>query len=497
MRNIENNGFHDASDLFADGEKARRKQQADMDGKVIVEMSPDRMEAFIVVSQAIGEGKVVSFEEAMMALKEQWITKGIDYSVIEEAIRNPRNDLKRLCARGEPPVHGEDACVEYFFKTEIKTCPCLLENGKVDFKNLDLIENVEGGDVLAVKMEATPGIPGRDLHGQPIPATQGKSVRFIAGRGTEIIEEGMKIRAVKNGKVFLENGAIFVEEVYQVQGNVGQETGNIKFYGRVVVKGDVQTGFAIDATGDIEVYGIVEAAFLKSHGNILVGRGIMGNRQAYISCDGSLVSRYIQQANIYAGNGVEADAIIHSQIRTGGHVIAKGGKGIICGGVIIAGGYIKAKTIGSSMGTRTQAEVGCHPLLKEVYDGIQKLIRLNQGKLEELRMRSQGIKKQQDRGPLSQMKQEMLYRAKKAVVQLEKEQQELLVKCKKAEEALHLSGLEGKISAYATLHPDVSMSIRDVRRVFYEKIVSSSFEYKEGEIRIFPLGWTNDEIKQG
>ena len=53
--------------------------------------------------------------------------------------------------------------------------------------------------------------------------------------------------------------------VLEISGDVGPATGNINFVGSMV-KGNVKSGFVITADGDVEVYGIVEAAKVEAGG---------------------------------------------------------------------------------------------------------------------------------------------------------------------------------------------------------------------------------------
>ncbi len=63
-----------------------------------------------------------------------------------------------------------------------------------------------------------------------------------------------------------------------IQGDVGVETGNINFTGKVIVSGNVMSGYEIISNEDIEINGIVECATLKSKGDITIRQGVQGKR---------------------------------------------------------------------------------------------------------------------------------------------------------------------------------------------------------------------------
>ena len=138
--------------------------------------------------------------------------------------------------------------------------------------------------------------------------------------------------ALVDGHVSFTGGKLNVYPVYEVRGNVDNSTGNINFVGKVVVKGNVLTGFEIKAEGDIEVEGVVEGAKLEAGGNILLKRGAQGSGRGVLICQGSLVSRFIENCTVEAGGDIIADAIMHCSISSKSSIELKGRKGLLVGG---------------------------------------------------------------------------------------------------------------------------------------------------------------------
>ena len=68
-----------------------------------------------------------------------------------------------VLAKGIPVVEGKSAVIKYNFSTKLESKPKVLEDGTVDFHNLDIINHVNEGDVLAVMEPMVEGTPGKDL----------------------------------------------------------------------------------------------------------------------------------------------------------------------------------------------------------------------------------------------------------------------------------------------------------------------------------------------
>ena len=146
----------------------------------------------------------------------------------------------------------DDARIEYKFETD-RTNLKLKEtaNGQVDFKELNLIQNVVAGQPLAVKILAQRGKGGKTITGRYLEARNGKDIPIPLGQNTVLDKDGRTVLAEKSGHVMLMADKITVEEVYEVPG-VNIKTGNITYMGTVVCRGNVDDGFNIKASGNIE-----------------------------------------------------------------------------------------------------------------------------------------------------------------------------------------------------------------------------------------------------
>lgn len=169
-----------------------------------------------------------------------------------------------------------------------------------------------------------------------------------------------------------ENGKINVFPIYEVNGDLDFETGNIDFIGNVVIRGSVPSGFKITAGGDIRITGGVEGAEIEAVGSIHIQSGITAQHKGFVKAGQDIFTSFIVNGMVHAeGNLTVSQSIMHSQITAGGNIECGGAKGLIVGGMLQAGNTLKCRTIGNSMTTSTTIEVGSNPKLSNRLKEIQ------------------------------------------------------------------------------------------------------------------------------
>ena len=111
--------------------------------------------------------------------------------------------------------------------------------------------------------------------GKVIVARKPERVRLLTGHNVESREEPNCINfyATSGGRVELRQNKLNVENVYEIHGDVTMEVGNISHTGTVIVHGDVQAGFEIQAGGDLIVDGLIESSNIVCGGNLSVTGG--------------------------------------------------------------------------------------------------------------------------------------------------------------------------------------------------------------------------------
>jgi len=462
-------------------EQKRKLDILEEEGRIQLIISQDRMKAELVVKKPLSEEESSSFEE----ISDFLLRKGIVSGLKEEALKGSRDILEKpgsyLVAQGRPPIRGKDGWVKIFFQEEVVK-EFLGEEDGVNLFGVTRVPEVRPGDLLAEVMPPEEGEPGEDIFGNPVPPLKGKEAKVVAGKNTRLSEDGKRVFATIAGRPQLIGNRVAVYPVFEVRGDVDATTGNITFVGSVVIRGDVRSGFAVEAEGDIEVWGVVEAASLSAGGHIRIGKSFVGSGTGVVRASGDVNVRILENATIIAGGNVFVEeAALHSNVSCGGNLIVSGKRGLLVGGQVRAGGWLWAKVIGSPMGTKTLVEVGVSPELREEYNRTKKELKKVECELSQtekalsllLRKKAQGV-------DLGVKFKEMLAKLKATYDLLGKKRELLQKRLSEIEE--ELGQREGKVLAEEKVYPQVRITIGNLTYIVREEIPYASFEVKGGEI---------------
>lgn len=180
-------------------------------------------------------------------------------------------------AVGTPARPGRDASVKYVFQDDPREAD--LDALRVDYYELHGTSGVPKGAVLAVKDPGEPGVPGRDVYGQPILPRPVKDVQIKVGEGAELSPDGLQAVAAVAGLPYLQGGVIRVKEVFELAGDADVGTGNITMEGDIIIRGSVLENVKVQSrTGSIIVQGFVSGAVLRTRGSITVVRNVVRSR---------------------------------------------------------------------------------------------------------------------------------------------------------------------------------------------------------------------------
>lgn len=348
-----------------------------VDATMTVTISPDQMQAFLDIEPAQG-GEPIRTEQILDELKAQAISYGIQADAIDSAIA--AGEAHHLCiARGLPAVAGSDGYMESLQPTVQNRVPCVDEFDHTDFRDLGEILTVNAGDELMLRHPPTEGVAGCTVLGTIIPTTAGKDVHYAAAlAGTCLApDQPDLLRAAISGQPVLTADGMIVEPVFTI-GSVNSASGNVRFKGSVRVRGDVLAGMTVQATGDIEVDGVVEAASLDAGGNIVIKGGAMGGlghqegSQHLLRCGGSFSAGYALQARIEAGEDIFIDdTAMQCELSAVNNIrVGCSRRGYIIGGRAQATLSISAKVIGSPNRVATLFEIGVNPVLHKDHQQI-------------------------------------------------------------------------------------------------------------------------------
>lgn len=280
--------------------------------------------------------KLDPLAEIVKALEKIGI-KDIDKKAVADLLDNIERDESAVIAEGVPPKGSKDGQVQYHFETNReRTVGDQGRLGKVDHRELNLIQNVKQGDTLAKTTPPEPGVPGRNILGDEIPAPPGKAAKIRIGRGVRIEQDGLKAVAAQDGMVTFEGGKIEVLPIYRVLGDVDYETGNIRFVGDVIVGGHVREDFGVKATGDVTVFGNVDKGDIEADGSVEVTGGILGKKTVSVGAGADITASFADNANLVAGGcALVRGEMLWSSIQAD-KVVLEGPKGFAIGGTLRA-----------------------------------------------------------------------------------------------------------------------------------------------------------------
>jgi len=475
------------------------KPQNDSTGSVLVD--DNEMKVTMIITPPGEGGCDLTLEAYHSLLVQNRVYNGIKEEFLQEFADNPVYREHVEVAEGIRPINGKDAYIKYNFETD-QTKISLKEgaNGKVNFKELNIIQNVTADQILATKIPPEDGEDGKTVTGKILPAKSGNDIPMPAGDNVRVGDSGDTILANINGQVIINNGKINVEPVLTVEGDVNLKTGNIIFLGNVIIGGNVEDGFSVKADGNIEIKGTVSKAELDAEGDIIIYQGVNGKGGGKVRAGRSLWSRFIENANIEVGNMVVVtDGIINSNVDAVKSIVCMGKRANIMGGRLRAGEEISANVLGNpTSGTETICEVGFDPKSKVELERLTAVKTSSAEELETIKMDLQTlINTKKQRKTLPEEKeaymQELMERRQVLTEELKKVDERIV----KVNEFMNSIQTRGKVSAAKKVYPGVKIMIRDVKEDVRTDYRATTFILENGLIRVSKYEEPDEAAQKG
>lgn len=230
--------------------------------------------------------------------------------------------------------------------------PKLQKDGRVDHYNLDYVQNVIAGQILAewkeVDLTEVDNLDSRFVSEKkhwPL----GPNVAINPQNKNQII-------ATANGYVFYFEGKIAVKTVLNVRRDVDFHTGNVYFVGDLIVHGTVRSGFEVKGH-NVRIKGNVEAAKVYAGGSILIEGGVKGGGEAEIIAQENLKTSFCEKSFLFSGKKLIIDgSSIHSKLFADEYIIVKdrmqGGLGVS------TKLFFAQNQLGGGMGVKTEIILG-------------------------------------------------------------------------------------------------------------------------------------------
>lgn len=211
----------------------------------------------------------LTIDEIKAELEKQKIVFGIDKDEMLKACSS-KNAGEFVIAKGLEPEDGENGWFE--FKVEINEDKQFVEreDGTIDFRNARTIPSVEEGAIIGEIHDPKEGKPGKSVMGQEIPPKPVRPLQLRTGKGATLLEDSKTVEATSWGRPTVETRgtSVKVEVLPKLEhsGNVDLSSGNLNFVGDIEIKGNVEDGMKVKATGDVEVRGTT------SKSNVVAGK---------------------------------------------------------------------------------------------------------------------------------------------------------------------------------------------------------------------------------
>lgn len=447
-----------------------------------VKVTPDKMYAiarFYPPSEGRKRADLDELERDLSAMK---ITNGVLIDVLKKHVAYPEYCKNIIVAMGTKPVQGTKASIEYKFQTDRKAKPRLNDDGTVDFHHLDNISHVKKGDVLAILTKEDPGKSGMDIYGTEVRPAKVERLVLKHGNNIELTEDGLQLISQVDGHVTLEGDRVFVSNNFDVAADVDNSTGDIDYNGSVTVKGNVRTGFSINAKGNVEIFGVVEGANIYAEGDIILHRGIQGMGKGRLECKGNLISKFIESAEVCVDGYIETDTILHSNISAKGDIYVRGKNGNIIGGKVRSTSLIEATRIGSTMGTMTEVEVGTDPSVSARLHEIKGLINDKSEERKKLEQLVSLLRKKQDAGMLEQDKVPLIQSTTKNMILLDSDMKKLTDEYNELSELI-AGNKNAKIQARSDVYAGTKVVIAGDFILIHDDLAHVRFKKEKGEIK--------------
>jgi len=352
------------------------------DAQIFVEVDAEEMEAKVTVLPPEQRGgRIADLERVRAALA----ANGVIYGIMEDALRKLEapimamtdsnkvyEPVEAVVAKGKPVVHGTDAYLEKYYDKKNDTPPpsnnpqqVENKNARIDYRDLNVIENVAKGTVLAKKIPLTKGEMGTTVTGRDIFPDEGKDMILKPGSGVALdTTDPNTFVSTETGQVVIKGETLSVLAIYEVNGDLTMKIGNIDFMGTVLIHGSINGEFKVKAGADVVIDGVLDGGEVIAGGNVTIKGGVIGAKTR-VTAEGEINAKYIRNAYVESGSIITIqDTSMHSTLIASDKVQLTG-RGHLVGGTTVAGWEVLAKEIGAKSNTPTEIEVGEDPRLRD------------------------------------------------------------------------------------------------------------------------------------
>ncbi|MBN4076235.1 DUF342 domain-containing protein [Gemmatimonas aurantiaca] len=330
----------------------------DSASRLLVKIASDRLSASVRLTSTVSDTPLTE-KEVRSAIQQANVTFGLQNEIIAEFAESGGSKEAVQIAVGAPPQPAQDAILEFLFEVAPNHKPKVDQSGHIDYQEVNFLQGAAEDQVLVRRTPPAPGSPGTGVDNAPVSALEGKDRKLPQGKNTRVSDDNTELIAEASGVVVFAQNQVHVRDVFNINGDVDREQGNIQSPGSVKISGDVKAGFKVQADGDIEIGGNVEDAEVVANGNILIKGGFSGRGEGLVQADGDVTIARVEGQRVIAGHDINigSDAL-NAQLSAGSRIFIRSEKGQLFGGEAIAHKEITSPTIGSEAWAVTILRVG-------------------------------------------------------------------------------------------------------------------------------------------
>ena len=356
-----------------------------VDGAVDILIPYDKLTAKLSIATARG-GKQIGVQDIMVALD----TRKVDLSLVNKKrivgliLQGQRSDPGALIevevAKGYPPQHGQDTQFESLQDEITERLPSESRDGSLEYCDLEELLSVEEGIELMRIIPPTEPKKGINVIGEEIEARTGEALGFNAGDGVVICSKNPNVLiSSMKGQPVMANKGVQVGHL-KTLGSVDLATGDIDYDGSIIIKENISAGMRVKATGDVQVFGMLEDGSIEAGGNVDIKLGARGhanrNSNIEIKCAGNLSAGYLDNIRVQAKGDVLIKTKLSNSFVFAEQQIVVGSQGqkksSIVGGRTVSGVLIRAEELGGSSGVSTEVVVLYSDAVEERLKSIKK-----------------------------------------------------------------------------------------------------------------------------
>jgi len=334
-----------------------------LDGKATAVVTADNMVASLILESEEGSGKPLTVEMAMAALDQKKIKGDIRQDLIPDAIAQVRATKKSaeiVVLRGTKPILPNYSRVTHF--------TAIPEIGKT--------VSVKAHDRILSLQKFPVGSDGRDVFGQTLKASTAKAES--APEHDDSIEEetvdGVTVFSARIGGDLCFHGSSWsVSDTRNSTGDVDDKSGDVDFPGNLTLVGNVQSGRAVKAGGNLSITGNAEASLVSAGESLSMIGGIRGAGRGTAWARQEVSLTFAENARILAGQNANIDKYcFQCMVKTNGLLLLKGNPGALLGGSIRATKGVEVYELGSDKTIRTSISFGQNYLVGDQIEVCEK-----------------------------------------------------------------------------------------------------------------------------